>query len=172
QTVGRNGGLLGVRTTHARVGYLVADLHVLDAGGDRDDRAGTLHAERGRQVRLVESGAEIDVDVIQSGRVDLDDSLARLGRGLGGVLVAQGLGASGSVYANGFHGGTSSHRVWQTREGLYQCRPGVAVGRQRAADGVVHRVTLEGEGRKPEVAEDRHLEDLHVAEIRHRVRTL
>ena len=50
-------------------------------------------------------------------------------------------------------------------------RPSGAVpGRQVPAEPVVHRVALEREGRKAEVAEHRHLEDLHVAQIGHRVR--
>jgi len=108
EPVSRDGSLLGVRAPHARIGDLVSDFDVLDALGDGDDGAAALHAEGHGQIGLVGPGAEVDVDVIESGGVDLEERLARLQGGLGCVLVAQGLGTSWSVHANGFHRGTSS----------------------------------------------------------------
>src|SRR5205823_2614039 len=66
-------------------------------------RAPRIRAIWQRRSPTPPAAALVDVDVVEPRRVDLDDGFARLGRGLGHVLVLERLGTAGSVDANGLH---------------------------------------------------------------------
>ena len=105
QALRRHRGELGVGAGNARVGDLVPDPHLGHVRRDGRDGAAGLEAERQRERELVLAGALVDVDVVDPRRVDLDDRLAGLGRGLGNIFEAQDFGAAGRGDADRFHAG-------------------------------------------------------------------
>src|SRR5687768_3800021 len=100
----RHAGVLRVRARDAGVRDLVADLDVAHVRAHGGHGAAGFHPECRWQLRLVLAGAEVDVDVVDPGGVDLHDRFARLRRRLRRVFVAKGVGTARRMYANGFHG--------------------------------------------------------------------
>ena len=92
----------GVAAEIEVVGDAIAEVEIRDAGPDGNHFAGGLVAGNERQAwRLVEPGAEIDVDEIEADGVLADAHLARSGRRHGDVLINQGFRTPYLVHAHG-----------------------------------------------------------------------
>jgi len=68
-----------------------------------DDIIARLAAQDDWHRHLVQAGPVIDVDEVDPRGLDADERLARPGRGVRNLLVAQRLVAAGRVDANGLH---------------------------------------------------------------------
>ena len=94
---------LGVGAQDPRVGHPIADLDVGDAGPHPGDGAGALETGSERQGGLGGAGAEIDVDVVEPGRLERDNRLPCARGGLRDILELHHLGPAGRVDANRLH---------------------------------------------------------------------
>ena len=83
--------------------HLVSDLYSGDARADFHHSASTLRPGSERKCDLVETSTLVDLDKVQSCRVNLNQHLSRSGRGLCHLLIAQNLRPAGFMNANGLH---------------------------------------------------------------------
>ena len=97
-----NDALGGVAAEIEVIGDAIAGMEIGDAGSDRDHFARGFVAGDERQARrLVEAGAEIDVDEVEADGVLADADLARSGRRHLDVLINQRFRAPYLVHAHG-----------------------------------------------------------------------
>ena len=102
QLVGRDHPLAGIAAEREIIGDAVAGVKIGDARADGHDLAGGLVAGDERQPRrLVEAGAEVDVDEIQADGMLTDADLARSRRRHVHVLIHQGFRTPHLVHAHG-----------------------------------------------------------------------
>ena len=85
----------------------VADGDAVDTGADAFDDAGAFQSERQRQVALIESAAQLRIEEVDAGSLDLDEHLARSGRRQRQVLEHHGFRTAAGVNTNSFHRGGS-----------------------------------------------------------------
>ena len=101
EPVGGDQPLVGIAAEHAGIRDAVADLEFGDARTDGFDRAGALHADHRRQAReLVEPGAVIDVDVVETDGTLAQAHLARARLADLDLLPLQHLGPAVGVDAD------------------------------------------------------------------------
>jgi hypothetical protein len=103
EPVRRGNGELGIRALEVVRDHPVTDTHIRDAGTDGGHRAGSLLARRERESRLVDPRAVVDLDEVDSDRLDLYEDLARPGDGIVDRLDAKHLGTTGLADANRSH---------------------------------------------------------------------
>ena len=102
---GGNDALLGIGAMGGDDGDAVARLELGHARADRQHVAGRFIAERERQRRRIEAGAEIGVDEVEADGAVADQDLARPRRRQGDLLELQNLGPTGLVHADCFRHG-------------------------------------------------------------------
>ena len=101
--VRRGERMRGVRAGREDKGDAVADLDVRHVRTDGPDDAGAFQAERQGEVALVKSAAQLRVEQIDAGGLDLDQNLARSGRGQRQVLEPHRFRAAVVVNADRSH---------------------------------------------------------------------
>ena len=110
---GLDGDLLGVGAVAAELEHAehrVADAQIADAVAERADHSGEIPPQDIGKLRLPMrlAGAHLPVGAVDAGRQHVDHHLARLGRGIGQVAVAQDLRPAMLLNEDGFHGVVSS----------------------------------------------------------------
>ena len=84
--------------------HTVADREVGDIRAEGLHEAGALESNRQRQVALIEAAAQLRVEEIDPGGLDLDQHLARPRRGQRQFLERHRFGATAGVNADRLHG--------------------------------------------------------------------
>ena len=100
---GRSHCEFGVGAGNARIRDPVADLHFRHAVADGGDRAARLEAEGEGKRRLVSAFTEVDIDVVEAGGVDLDQSLPGTRCRLGNIVELQRFWTPRLMNANRLH---------------------------------------------------------------------
>ena len=107
QQRGWNQRILGVGAARHGVGYAVADDDFSDIRANGLHRARAFAAQRDRDVRLIEAGAEIDVDEVHAAGCDAHQRLFGARRGPRNFHQFHLFGTTGHFHLNGFHKSTS-----------------------------------------------------------------